>query len=345
MTGQIDPRPRVGAATDVLARARRFVEPALRDSLAALHPDIRRAAEYHLGFVEADGTPGAGSGKGIRPALAVLSAEAVGAGAEVGVPGAVAVELAHNFSLLHDDIIDGDRERRHRPTVWTLFGVGQAIIVGDALQTLAHDVLLSAGTDASVAAAARLTRAVSEMIAGQADDMALETEEAITVDGSVRMAAAKTGALLSCAASLGAVLAGADDRTVSALDRFGAHLGLSFQAVDDILGIWGDTAITGKPVGSDLTSKKKTLPVAFAMARSSDATAELQTLFRNGGLDQTGVRRATAVIERAAGRDATEAFAGEQLDIALDALATADLDPRTAAELRLIAEYVCERDL
>jgi geranylgeranyl diphosphate synthase, type I len=194
-------RPRVNAATDVLVRARRFVEPALRDSLTALHPDIRRAAEYHLGFVEADGSPGAGSGKGIRPALAVLSAESVGASPEVGVPGAVAVELAHNFSLLHDDIIDGDRERRHRPTVWSLFGVGQAIIVGDALQTLAHEVLLSTGTDASVAAAARLTRAVSEMIAGQADDMALETEEAITVDGSVRMAAAKTGALLSCAAS------------------------------------------------------------------------------------------------------------------------------------------------
>jgi geranylgeranyl diphosphate synthase type I len=345
MTDQIDPRPRVSAATDVVARARQFVEPALRNSLTNLHPDIRRAAEYHLGFVEADGTPGAGSGKGIRPALAVLSAEAVGAAPEVGVPGAVAVELAHNFSLLHDDIIDGDRERRHRLTVWSLFGVGQAIIVGDALQTLAHDVLLSTGTDAAVAGAARLTRAVAEMIAGQADDMALETEETITVDGSVRMAAAKTGALLSCASSLGAVLAGSDDRTVTALDRFGAHLGLAFQAVDDILGIWGDTAVTGKPVGSDLTSKKKTIPVAFAMAGSPDAAAELQTLFGNGGLDQAAVRQATAVIERAAGRDATEAFAGEQLDLALDALAAADLDSRAAAELRLVAAYVCERDL
>jgi geranylgeranyl diphosphate synthase, type I len=345
VSDQIDSRPRAGAATDVLARARRLVEPALRDSLTGLHPDIRRAAEYHLGFVEADGTPGSGTGKGIRPALAVLSAEAVGASPDVGVPGAVAIELVHNFSLLHDDIIDGDRERRHRPTVWALFGVGQAILVGDALQTLAHEVLLSAPTDASVAAAARLTGAVAEMIAGQADDMALESEEAISIDGSVRMAAAKTGALLACAASLGAVLAGADDGTVAALDRFGAHLGLSFQAVDDILGIWGDTAVTGKPVGSDLASKKKTLPVAFAMADDPDAAAELHTLFRNGNLDRAAVRQATAVIERSGGRDATEAFAGEHLDIALDALATADLDPRAAAELRLVAEYVCERDL
>jgi geranylgeranyl diphosphate synthase, type I len=345
VSDHIETRPRAAAATDVLARARRLVEPALRDSLAGLHPDIRRAAEYHLGFVEADGTPGAGTGKGIRPTLAVLSAEAVGASPEVGVPGAVAIELAHNFSLLHDDIIDGDRERRHRPTVWALFGVGQAIIVGDALQTLAHEVLLSARTEASIVAAARLTEAVAEMIAGQADDMALESEEAISIDGSVRMAAAKTGALLACAASLGAVLAGADDRTVAALDRFGADLGLSFQAVDDILGIWGDTAVTGKPVGSDLASKKKTLPVAFAMAAEPDAAAELQTLFRNGSLDQTAVRRATAVIERVGARDATEACAREHLAAALDALDAADLDARVAAELQLVAEYVCGREL
>jgi geranylgeranyl diphosphate synthase type I len=345
VSDQIDSRPRVGAAVEVLSRVRRLVEPAMRDSLAGLHPDIRRAAEYHLGFVEVDGTPGTGNGKGIRPALAVLSAEAVGASSEVGVPGAVAIELVHNFSLLHDDIIDGDRERRHRPTVWALFGLGQAIIVGDALQTLAHDVLLSTPTDASVSAAARLTAAVGEMIAGQADDMALESEAAVSVEGSVRMAAAKTGALLACAASLGAVLAGADARTVDSLDRFGSHLGLSFQAIDDVLGIWGDTAVTGKPVGSDLVSKKKTLPVAFATAAGPAAAAELQALFGNGSLDQAAVGAATAVIERSGGREATQAFAGEHLDIALAELVAADLDPRVAAELRLLAEYVCEREL
>ena len=133
--------PRASRPTCSPAR-RRLVDPALVATLQRLHPDLRRAAEYHLGYVEADGTPAAGGGKGVRPALALLSAEAVGAHAEVAVPGAVAVELMHDFSLLHDDIIDGDRERRHRPTVWALFGVGQAILVGDALQTLAHQVLL-----------------------------------------------------------------------------------------------------------------------------------------------------------------------------------------------------------
>jgi geranylgeranyl diphosphate synthase type I len=278
----------------------------------------------------------------------VLSAEAAGDDATAGVPGAVAVELVHNFSLLHDDIIDGDRERRHRPTVWALFGVGQAILVGDALQTLAHDVLIDradGATDASVAAAARLTRAVAEMIAGQADDMAMESEEAVTVEAGVRMAAGKTGSLLSGAAALGAILAGADSVAVDALDHFGAHLGLSFQAVDDILGIWGDPAVTGKPVGSDLASKKKSLPVAFAMAADPVAAAELHALFRNGSLDAADVRRATEIVERAGGREATEDFAGQQLDAAVDALAGADLDPRPAGELRLVAGYVCEREL
>jgi geranylgeranyl diphosphate synthase type I len=333
------------AAVEVLARCRSLVEPALRGALATLHPDLRRAAEYHLGYVEADGTPGAGTGKGIRPALAVLTAEAVGEDPAVGVPGAAAIELVHNFSLLHDDIIDGDRERRHRPTVWALFGVGQAIIVGDALETLAHQVLVDgAGTDACVAADARLTRAVAEMIAGQADDMAMESEEAVTVEAGVRMAAGKTGSLLAGATALGAILAGADTATVNALDRFGAHLGLSFQAVDDILGIWGDPTVTGKPVGSDLASKKKTLPVAFAMAAAPDAAAELQALFRNGGLDEAAVGRATAIVERAGGCEATEDFAGRHLDAAVDALAGSDLDPRATDELRLVAEYVCERE-
>src|SRR5439155_24163222 len=126
---------------------------------------------YHLGYADADGTPvAAGGGKGVRPALAVLSAEAAGADAGVGVPGAVAVELVHNFSLMHDDVVDGDRERRHRPTVWALFGMGEAIIAGDALQTLAVEVLLDTGGRAAPRAAASLVRTTQAMIACQESD-------------------------------------------------------------------------------------------------------------------------------------------------------------------------------
>src|SRR3984957_10525835 len=130
-----------------LSRVRTLVEPALRRAVAVLSDEIRPAVEYHLGWVDEFGKELTNDGgKGIRPALAVLSAEVVGAPAVIGVPGAVAVELVHNFSLIHDDVIDGDTERRHRRTVWSLWGIGRAVIVGDALLALAQQIILDAST-------------------------------------------------------------------------------------------------------------------------------------------------------------------------------------------------------
>ena len=135
------------------------------------------------------------SGKGVRSTLALLSAEAVGAAAEVALPGAVAVELIHNFSLVHDDIIDADAERRHRATMWKVFGVGDAIIVGDALMVLAFELLLDEVTPARTAAAADLARATAEMIAGQHMDMSLNSLDTVDVDRCWEMVSRKTGAL------------------------------------------------------------------------------------------------------------------------------------------------------
>ena len=143
---------------EVLGRARSLVEPALRAAVESLQPRLRSSATYHFGWTEVDGSPSdVGAGKGLRPALAVLSAEAVGAPAGVAVPGAVAVELVHNFSLVHDDIIDGDTERRHRATVWAAFGTDEAIISGDALHNLAYRVLLDDPSPQHREAAAHLT--------------------------------------------------------------------------------------------------------------------------------------------------------------------------------------------
>src|SRR5580658_5649562 len=196
----------------------------------------------------------------------MLAAEAAWADAEVGLPGGVAVELVHNFSLIHDDIIDEDIERHHRPTVWSLFGVGPAIIAGDALETLAHQVLLEASPATGAAASAALAEATAAMISGQADDIAFEKRRNVSVEECMAMSAGKTGALLGCASSIGAVLAGAPDATVGALRDYGRHLGLAFQAVDDLLGIWGDPDRTGKPAGSDLRQRKKSMPVVSALA-------------------------------------------------------------------------------
>jgi geranylgeranyl diphosphate synthase type I len=251
----------------------------MRTAVGRLAPSISEVVSYHLGWTEADGTPSpARGGKGIRPALAMLSAEATWAGAEVGAPGGVAIELVHNFSLVHDDLMDGDLERRHRPTVWALWGPCVALLVGDALATLATEVLLSSSNPAGAAAAAALGEATAEMIAGQADDLAFEKRRSVSVEECMAMSTAKTGALLGCAASIGAILAEAPSATVHALRDFGRHLGVAFQAVDDLLGIWGDPGTTGKPAGNDIRMRKKSMPIVAALAAGNDGARELESL-------------------------------------------------------------------
>jgi geranylgeranyl diphosphate synthase type I len=312
-----------------------------------LNPELRNIAAYHLGWRDERGAPSpGGGGKGVRPALAVLSAEAAGADAGVGIAGGVAVELVHNFSLLHDDVIDGDRERRHRPTVWALYGVGPAVLVGDALLTLGHQVLLESGaTEGAVAAAcAELTDAVAAMIGGQADDMAFESRAAVTAEECMGMVVGKTGALLSCASAIGAVLTGAPDAVVGALRSYGSDLGVAFQAVDDILGIWGDPERTGKPRGNDLATRKKSLPVVFALETGGRAADELRALLLNGPLDEDAVARGTKLVEDCGGRRATEALARHHLDAACRALNGAELTTTACAELTDLARFVVERE-
>jgi geranylgeranyl diphosphate synthase, type I len=337
----------------VLGRARDLVQPAMRAAVDRLDPELRPLAAYHLGWCDEHGTPTPhGGGKGIRPALAVLSAEAVGpagtgdgAGAP-GVPGAVAIELVHNFSLLHDDVVDGDRERRHRPTVWALYGVGPAIIVGDALLALAQQTIqgADAGPEATAAASAELADATAAMIAGQAQDMAFESRSGVTTADCLAMVAGKTGALLACASVLGAVLAGAPGPVVEALRRYGTDLGVAFQAVDDILGIWGDPGRTGKPRGSDLATRKKSLPIVHALTAGGPGAADLRDLLANGPLDGDAVARGTELVEAAGARQATERLAREHLDAACQALDRADLASAARAELADLARFVVERE-
>ena len=337
----------VGAATPtVLERTRVLVEPSLVAAVDRLADELRLPARYHFGWVEADGSPSdAVAGKGLRPALAVLSAEAVGADASVAVPGAMAVQLVHDFSLVHDDIIDGDEERRHRPTVWTTFGVEDAIIVGDALHNLAFQVLLADPTPERVAATSRLARSTTAMIAGQAADMAFDDLPAVDLAACLAMEADKTGALLGYSASVGAVLAGAPAGEVDALEAYGAELGLAFQAVDDVLGIWGDPAVTGKAAGNDLRERKKSMPVAVVLSAGGPAADELRALYdTEGDLSDDQVSRAADLIAEAGGRDGTVAEAKAHLNAALAAVDGVGLEASAVDELAALARFVADRD-
>ena len=325
-------------------RARAEVGPALQRCTEGLSPEIRRIAAYHLGFADAEGRPvGADGGKAVRPALALLSAEAVGASAATALPGAVAVELVHNFSLLHDDVIDHDGARRHRPTAWALFGVGPAIVAGDALLTLSQQVLLDALGPGRLHAALALASATSDMIAGQGEDLAFQDRPAVSTGEALQMCERKTGALLGCAASIGAILAGAQSGVIRLLSDFGRRLGVAYQAIDDVLGIWGRSEVTGKPAWNDLRERKKSLPVAAALAAEGQGAARLRSIL-SGFMDEEQVAVAARLVDELGGREWTLRQADRQLERALDALHRAHIEPDVRGELEEVAAFVTRRE-
>ena len=330
----------------VLNRVMELVEPELVNSVKKLSNELLPVIEYHFGWKTIKGIEAPeDTGKRLRPSLAVLSAEAVGRDMEVAIPGAVAVELIHNFSLIHDDIIDGDKERRHRPSAWTAFSIEDALIAGDALHTLAFQVLLEENTPERVQAARRLVDATTTMISGQAADMTFDDLPTVSFEECLKMEAAKTGALLGYSSSVGAILSGADKNTCNALEVFGYELGLAYQAVDDVLGIWGDPKITGKPAGNDLREKKKSMPVSIVLsANNSDSEKLLEIFSTKEDLDEEEIVRASALIENAGGREATLEEADKHLKRAIEFLNNADIRKETFCELEEIAHFVVNRD-
>ncbi|WP_050372370.1 family 2 encapsulin nanocompartment cargo protein polyprenyl transferase [Streptomyces acidiscabies] len=331
----------------ILERARADVDPQLRFAVDSLPPEMRRVARYHFGWQDAEGRAVEGNaGKAIRPALVLAAAEAVGgtAGRTAAVRGAAAVELVHNFTLLHDDVMDRDPTRRHRATAWNVFGDPDAILSGDVLQALAFQLLAGDSHPVALAAVGRLAACVIELCEGQQVDTALERRDPREVGLSevLRMAEAKTGALLGCACAIGGLYGGGSLEVVESLDAFGRQAGLAFQLIDDVIGIWGDPLHTGKPAGADLAARKKSLPVVAALTSGGLAGEELAALYSvpyvSGDLERTAL-----AVERAGGRDWAQIEAADRMGVALGELARAVPDPERAGGLLTLAEFVTRR--
>ncbi|MFG1858248.1 polyprenyl synthetase family protein [Actinomadura geliboluensis] len=329
---------------------RELVDGALRAAVGRLDPRTYRVAAYHLGWTDEEGHPRkAPAGKALRPALALLSARAAVAPPESALPGAVAVELTHAFSLLHDDIMDGDRTRRHRPAAWTVFGEASAILTGDALLALAGEVLLEAPGQGSARAARALSTATRRLIAGQSLDMDFESRRQVGVDECVAMASDKTAALLACSCSIGAVLDDAPRPLTEALEAFGTDLGIAFQLADDLLGIWGDPATTGKPAMSDLRSRKMSLPVVAALNSGTPEGAKLAELYARPGPRaeepaESELAEAAALVEAAGGRAWAELEAESRVQRAAEHLLAARMPDSARTEFLRIADFVTRRD-
>lgn len=309
------------------------VEAAMQKPLTDRPPDVAPLygmMRYHLGWADASLHPlQAPSGKRVRPLLCLLSCEATGGDWLVAVPAAASLELIHNFSLIHDDVEDASPTRRHRPTVWAQWGIPQAINTGDAVFTLArlaaHE-LAAAGVPPEVVLAVlqRIEETCLALCQGQYLDMAFETQPQVSLESYLYMIEGKTAALLACSAEAGALVGAGLEGPRAAFRTFGYELGLAFQIVDDILGIWGDPAVTGKPAADDIRSRKKTFPILHALeVLAARGDSRLASLLAQPRLSEHDVAVAVACLETAGARQRANELANEHTDQALAALAEA----------------------
>jgi len=316
------------------------LESIIGSSSLALYDMMR----YHMGWIDEHGRPEDGDAKLVRPTLLLLSCEAVGGDWWAALPAAAAVELVHNFSLLHDDIEDGDQERRNRATVWWLWGEPQAINAGDAMHSLAR-LALSRLDGKGVApqkmlhAAHILDETCLELCEGQYLDICYESRSDINIDAYLEMIDRKTAALISCSLQLGALMGAEDETLVARFQRFGRKLGLAYQMLDDALGIWG-----GKSA-SDIQKKKKTLPVIYALKRAEgEERAALLRIYAKDAIDREDVNRVIQILDRLGVEGYARGMAKEYCDEALKEIEEADLAPSALGELREVTDFLMARE-
>ncbi len=326
--------------------------PAIEDELeAAVSPagdgrcdELRTMLRYHMGW-EGEGAGPKARGKRIRPLLVLLVSAASGGDWKQALPAAVAVELVHNFSLIHDDIEDNSPLRRGRPTVWKKWGLAQAINAGDTMFSLAHLAILGLEETTSAAVALEAARLLQEtclhLTQGQHLDISYEDRLDLTLADYWPMIRGKTAALLAACTELGVLVAGADAPTRDSYRQFGRDLGLAFQALDDYLGIWGDAALTGKSSASDLVAGKKSLPVLYGLEQNGRFAAR----WRQGPIDESEVAALADQLAVEGGRDFTLQEAERLTQRALQALREAQPRGEAGAALEELARSLLYRQV
>jgi geranylgeranyl diphosphate synthase type I len=324
---------------------RQLVQAAMRAAFPQAEERVARfyaMQEYHLGWRDARLAPDAADpGKLIRPQLVLLACRAAGGDVAQAMPLAAGIQLLHDFTLIHDDIEDNSDARRGRPTLWHLWGLAQGINAGDGMFVIAH-LAIHRLADIGVPAerALRVLRRFDEVILtvceGQFLDISFEGDLSISPEDYLAMIGRKTAALIDGSAALGAMVAGADETTVAALGTFGRSLGLAFQIEDDILGVWGDPELTGKPRAADLYRRKLSLPVVHALR--SAGSGELAAIYARPDPDDAAVGRALAILDAAGSRDYCAAIAAEHHRSALAALDR--LDSGGSAEAAAATEQI-----
>lgn len=330
-------------------------QPDLDNELRSIVGDaslsLYRMVRYHLGWVDASGQARLSSGgKMLRPSLCLLACESVGGDWKQALPAAAALELLHNFTLVHDDIEDGDTERRGIPTVWHVWGLPQGVNTGDAMHVLARLAILKleekgVSSDKVLCSARLLDETCLSLCEGQCMDISFEDRLDISIDDYLKMINGKTAALFACSLKIGALLGTDDEEQIGHISDFGHNLGLAFQIQDDVLGIWGEDSKTGKSTASDILKKKKTLPVVYALQEASQEQKErLRTVYSQERVGEKDLPIVLEILDVTGARGYAESVAEEHRQKALAALEKAGIDSSTKGDFVALADFMIKRE-
>lgn len=335
----------------VFNKYRDTIDAELKEVLAPYNLPLYDMMRYHLGWTDEEGRPAAsGSGKALRPTLCLLACEAAGAPAARALPAATAVELVHNFSLIHDDIQDDDGERRHRATVWKIWGKAQAINAGTAMKIVANMALMRSGKTGAPADLCQRMRtlldsATLHLIEGQYLDISFETRSDVGVDEYLTMIRGKTAALIACSMELGALSGSGDGPTAQRLRDFGENMGIAFQVRDDILGIWADPRTTGKQQGNDIRRRKKSLPAVCALSEGDERDRRtVAAIYGKDEVTDEDVERVFDILNRRGIRNRVQAMVDEYCDRAGRLIREAGISAGTMAEFEEVLNYLSAHD-
>ena len=326
------------------------ISASLKDALTGDLP-VYDMLRYYMGWADVSGNPCvATEGKYLRPTLCLFACDATGGAISQAMPAAVALELIHNFSLIHDDIQDQDETRHHRKTLWAVWGVPKALVAGNILRITADAALESLqrqGVERRriLPVVSQLTQAYLEMIEGQYLDISFEGQRDVGLSQYLDMIARKTGALIRCSFTIGALIGAHDPAAADAFRESGKALGFIFQVRDDILGVWGEEASTGKPVGADIRRKKNSFPVVYAMSQAQGADKRrLLQIYEQDEIADADVDDVLCIMDAVHTRAYAHSLAAEHGEVAVAALTAADLDKRALDEVEDLIEFLLVRE-
>jgi len=335
---------------NIFKRFRPELEAELKKIVGKASLPMYDMMRYHMGWIDESGRAKRNTaGKRLRPILCLLACESLGGQWKRAVPIAASVELVHNFSLIHDDIQDSSRERRGRPTVWSIWGLPQGINVGDGMHALALSSLLRLEKrgiphEKTVKAASILGEASLRLCEGQYLDLNFENRLDIKVNDYLTMISGKTAALFQCSLEAGSLMATDNESLIARMRGFGHALGMTFQVHDDILGIWGDEKATGKPSASDIQMRKKTLPVVYALNKAKDEDRErLHRTYRKKRISFADVDEVLKLLNKLDARAYAQEISTNYYNDALSELNGLEISQTAREELDAVAAFLFNR--